>query len=185
VRRGFKSEANAIAREVRAELHLALTAPLDPWRLAAFLEIPLKPLSEFARDAPRAARLLAGRHRGVFSAVTVFCGSRRLVVYNDAHSKGRQASDIAHELAHALLHHPPSPALDDNGERVWNPELEAEAQWLAGALLISDEAAIHVVRRRLSDSDAAAFYGVSETMVQFRVNVSGARVRVQRMGRWA
>jgi Zn-dependent peptidase ImmA (M78 family) len=185
MRHGFKSEANATAREVRQELGLKLTAPLDPWRLAAFLEVPLIPLSQYEIDAPRAARLLAGPHRDVFSAVTVFHGRERVVVYNDAHSKGRQCSDIAHELSHALLHHQPSPALDANGERIWNKELEDEAQWLAGALLISDEAAVDIVRRRIPDVMAAVTYGVSAAMVTFRVNVSGARKRVQRMNRWA
>jgi Zn-dependent peptidase ImmA (M78 family) len=44
-----------------------------------------------------------------FSGVTVFSGQRRMIVYNDAHVPGRQHSDVAHELAHALLMHPPAP----------------------------------------------------------------------------
>jgi hypothetical protein len=35
LRRGFKSEANDIAREIRGELGLKLVDPLDPWRLAS------------------------------------------------------------------------------------------------------------------------------------------------------
>jgi hypothetical protein len=41
LRWGFKSEANAIARDLRRELGLALTDPLDPWRLAAHSVFPL------------------------------------------------------------------------------------------------------------------------------------------------
>ena len=57
MRRGFKTEANAIAREVRAELSLSSTAPLDVWQLAEHLDIPLIPLSGFHEAAPHAARL--------------------------------------------------------------------------------------------------------------------------------
>ena len=35
MRRGFKTQANQIAREVRGELGLGPTDPLDPWKLAA------------------------------------------------------------------------------------------------------------------------------------------------------
>ena len=43
LRRGFKTEANDIAREIRQELGLGLADPLDPWVLAAQLEIPWCP----------------------------------------------------------------------------------------------------------------------------------------------
>src|SRR5206468_5407649 len=98
LRRGFKTEANDIARETRGELGLRDIEPLDPWKLAAALEIWVVPLSQFREDAPRAYRLFRLVERESFSAVTVFDGTERMIVYNDAHSRGRQASDIAHEL---------------------------------------------------------------------------------------
>lgn len=184
MRRGFKSEANAIARELRAELGLAATAPLDAFALAQFLEIPLVPLSSLHQDAPEAVKMLSGSEAAAFSAATIFSDCHRMIVYNDAHAPGRQSSDLAHELAHALLHHPPKPAFGPDGERNWNSELEAEADWLAGALLISDEAAIGIVQRGLSLGDAAREYSTSALMVKFRLNVTGARIRVARMSRW-
>jgi Zn-dependent peptidase ImmA (M78 family) len=179
LRRGFKTEANDIAREIRRELGLRDVEPLDPWKLAAALEIRVVPLSSFRQDAPRAARLFSVVDRETFSAVTVFNGTERMIVYNDAHSRGRQASDIAHELAHALLQHPPVPALDHRGCRNWDPELEEEANWLAGVLLITEDAALAIVRNGLSLEEAASRYGVSTPMVRFRVNMTGARRRVR------
>jgi IrrE N-terminal-like domain len=38
-----------------------------------------------------------------FSAVTVFHGTRSVIVHNDAHAPARQKSDVTHELAHGLL----------------------------------------------------------------------------------
>lgn len=184
LRRGFKSEANAIAREVRQEMGLHATDPLDPRTLAAHLEIPILRLSELRRDAADAVRRFTGANRGAFSGVTVFDGPRRIIVYNDAHAPSRRASDLAHELAHALLQHAPHPAFDGDGCRYWDPVIEEEAAWLAGALLVSDEAAVAIARSGISIEDAAARYGVSPKMMQFRLGVSGAQARVQRARSW-
>jgi len=183
LRKGFKTEANDIAREVRRELGLGLADPLDPWQLAEHLDIPIVPLSSFKSAAPKAVRHFVHMERQVFSAVTVFSGSARLIVYNDAHHPGRQRSDLAHELSHALLLHPPKPAVDRRGCRDWDSEMEEEANWLAGALLISEEAALTIEGRGMSLDRAARVYGVTRKMVQFRLNVTGAQVRVRRARR--
>jgi Zn-dependent peptidase ImmA (M78 family) len=184
LRRGFKSEANEIAREVRLELKLRPTDPLDPLRLAEHLAIPIIPLSTLGREAPAMVRHFSRIDRSAFSAITVFDGTARVIVHNDAHRAGRQASNVAHELSHGLLLHPPRPALDGRGCRDWDQEQEAEANWLAGALLVPDEAAIVIVRRGLSLAEAAEVYGVSEQMMRFRLNVTGATLRVNRARRY-
>src|SRR5260370_1706656 len=103
-------------------------------------------------------------NRAEFSAVTVFRGFERTILHNESHSPGRQSSNLAHELSHALLLHPPAPALDSLGCRDWDPVLEMEADWLAGALLIPDEAALHIARRGLDEQSAADNFGVSLPM---------------------
>jgi Zn-dependent peptidase ImmA (M78 family) len=178
-RRGFKSEAEALAREIRAELGLGPLDPLDPFLLADHLEIPVVPLSDIERTNAGVCPLLT-TEQGAFSAVTVFRGNRRLIVHNDAHHPARQNSNIAHELAHGLLLHPPTAALDNKGCREWNEDIEDEAAWLAGALLITEDAALAIVRQRHTLPMAADFYKVSVPMVQYRINCTGARRRVER-----
>ena len=185
LRRGFKKEANDIAREVRKELDLGFKDPLDPWKLADHLAIPVLPLRSFSEEAPGAVQHFVKFDTDAFFAVTVFRGPQRVIVHHDALPRTRQASDIAHELAHSLLLHPPHPALDHRGCRYWNAEIEQEAEWLAGALLISEEAALMIVRRGLAISTAAQMFGISKRMVNFRINVTGARTRVDRSrGTW-
>lgn len=179
-RRGFKSEANATARETRAGLGLKDLDRLDPWALAADLQVPVIPLSDYGKDAPGAVRYFTETDQGAFSACTVFSGNRRTIVHNDAHRSDRQASNLAHELAHALLLHPPTPALDDRGCRLWNQDIEDEATWLAGALLLTEDAALWIARNGTSISVAAERFGISEQMVNYRLNVTGARTRVTR-----
>ena len=179
-RRGFKSEANATAAEIRAELGLKALDRLDPMVLAAHLEVPIIPLSGFGDDAPGALRHFTEVETGAFSAVTVFRGTRRTIVHNDAHVPGRQASNVVHELGHAVLLHDPTPALDDRGCRLWDQKVEDEAQWLAGALLLTEDAALWIARNGTSLAVAASHFGISEQMVTYRLNVTGARKRVAR-----
>jgi Zn-dependent peptidase ImmA (M78 family) len=130
--------------------------------------------------SPQQPRLRRGTlpGRSDFSAVTLLAQGKRWVVHNDAHETGRQASNIAHEIAHALLHHPIPALFDANGHRSHNKEHEEEANWLGPALLISEEAALSIVRRRLSVEDAAELYGTSKEVIQMRLNVNGAKRRV-------
>lgn len=179
---GFKTEANDLAREVRRDLGLKLAEPLDPWRLAEYVEIPVIPLSLLHGVPLWAARELTLSDPSAFSAVTVFRGSKRVIIHNDTHSRGRQANNLCHEVSHGLLLHPPTPALDDRGCRDWDDTIEAEATWLAGALLITEEAALTIVRTALPLNLAAERYGVSRAVVQFRLNVTGARKRVRGSG---
>jgi Zn-dependent peptidase ImmA (M78 family) len=183
LRRGFKTEANEHARELRAELGLPPHAPLSPWTLAAHLGIPLMRLSELATAEPAAVRYLTCSAPDVFSAATLFAGYSRLIVYNDAHHPRRQAADLAHEISHGLLGHPPAPALDPFGCRQFNRAHEDEANWLGPALLISEEAALHIVEQRFTLDAAISIYAVSRDLITMRIGVTGAERRMQR--RWA
>lgn len=179
-RRRFKREANDIVVEVRHELGLSLCDALDPYVLAEWLEIPIIALSDFVDEAPAVAHLLR-IETGVFSAVTVFCGSKRTIVHNDAHARVRQTSNLGHELSHALLLHPPTPALDNKGCRHWNQGIEDEANWLCGALLVPEAAAILIAKGQwATHAEAACHFGVSLQMIRYRLNATGALIRTQR-----
>lgn len=179
------AEATALACQVRVELEIGKFARLDPHALAGSLRIPIWALSSMLEQSPGVGYLLTEEPE-VFSAVTVFAGPRRTIVHNDAHMAARQNSNVAHELSHALLHHPPTPAMDDIGNRIWNQDIEDEATYLAGCLLMTPEAALATAKGRWTVAEAAARFGISEQMVNFRINKTGARVRVRRAqaARW-
>lgn len=177
LRRGFKTEANELVSSVRADLGLDAYAVFDVWHLAELLGIPIVALSIYRDACPEAVRHFLSGDTGAFSAVTVFCGRRRLIVHNDGHARTRQANDLAHELAHALLQHPPHAAMDDRGCRVWPAELEQEANWLGAALLVPESVALFVAQQGLSVAESARQYGVSQQLMRFRLNVTAARRR--------
>ena len=185
LRRGFKSEAAALAREVRGELGLDSFDRLDPYELAGHLGIPILPLSDLPATSPGVRHFLSS-DREAFSALTVFAGNRRIIVHNDSHSGARQNSNLTHELAHPLLLHEPRTALDNvTGCRDWNDTYEQEADWLSGELLVTSHMALAVARGRLTRQEARHHFGVSDDMLRWRLNTTGAQKRVEReRARW-
>ena len=180
MRRGFKSEAAALAADVRTELRLGPLDRLDPRQLAQHLDIPIVPLSELAPSCKGALYFLRSE-LGTLSALTVFDGHRRMIIHNDAHSPARQNSNLAHELAHGLLHHEPQPALDaKTGCRLCNATNEDEANWLAGELLVTRGMALAVARGGFTMQRAMDHLGASEQMLTWRVHKTGAILQAGR-----
>ena len=176
LRRGFVKEANEISDSIRRELGLAASAPLNPWRVAEHLDIPVLGMRSFTDDAPSAVFHFSGSGQSAFSGATVFYELSRIIVHNDSHSIGRQANDVSHELSHALLLHDPSPALDDLGCRFWDQNIEDEATRLGGTLLVPLDAALLIARKGISAEQAATEYGVSTKLMNFRLNITNAHV---------
>jgi hypothetical protein len=179
MRRGFKKDAREIATELRAELDLGPYAPLDPWALAAHLEIPVWPLSSYRQMLPESTDLLMSVESGAFSGMLAFVGPRRVIIHNDAHASTRQRSDIGHELAHALLLHRPDAMLGGVFPR-FDAEQEDEATWLGGVLLVSDQFCVQCARGAVPLAVAAESMGVSLSLMRWRYNMSGARRRATR-----
>lgn len=182
LRRGFKSEAERLALDVRHELGLSPFDRLPPETLANDLAIPVVPLLSLRRYGAAQSSIahLTSEGRSDFSAMTVFRGTFRLIVVNRAHSSGRQANSVVHELSHVILEHDPHEAVGLGGCRTWDQEMESEADWLAGALLVPRGAAVRIVRQRIPIHLAARMYGVSRSLLLWRVNQTGARLQVQR-----
>lgn len=181
LRRGFKKEANEYAREMRSELGLAPHDPLCPWRLADHMGYTVRKLSEYRAAHPEGVSyLLSGPGQRAFSALAFYTEDFAVIVHNDAHHPRRQAADIAHELAHGLLLHRPAPLTGVDGSRLYDWEQEDEANWLGPAILVSEEAAIFIAESQQSAADACQLYNVSNDLLQMRLRMTNAFVRVAR-----
>ncbi|PHZ84715.1 ImmA/IrrE family metallo-endopeptidase [Paremcibacter congregatus] len=174
-RRGFKAEAEWYALEFRRELQLSDTCPLNPRDLADLLSIPLMGMSELSDEVPQAVEHFSTDGESSFSGLTVFHGSKRLVIYNDNHGEERTNSNIAHELSHGILGHPITPPMCEGGMRNFNQDIEDEANFLAGALLLPKPAAKHALFSRMTTSEIITTYGISKEMIIWRLNISGAQ----------
>ncbi len=174
LRHGFKADAERIAASVREELGLGGAERLDCVALAQHLGIPvlsLRDLIAYGADRTSVGQLLVAGAE--FSALTVCAGTKRLIVYNPSQPRGRKANSLAHELSHVILEHPASPALDATGCRRWDGVLEAEADWLAGVLLVPREGALLWMMNNGSAAEGAAHFGVSGQLFTWRVNQTG------------
>ncbi|MBV8980553.1 MAG: ImmA/IrrE family metallo-endopeptidase [Acidimicrobiia bacterium] len=185
MRRGFQAAAERLAGEVRTELRLDYDDRFDPLVLADAYGVPVASITELVAHGadPASIHQLTIVDRGCFSAGTVFVGTSRLIVYNPSHSDRRLANSISHELSHLVLEHVPGPAIGPGGCRVWDKEVEDEADTLAGMLLVTRDAALACARVGLPHPIGAARFGVSTELMRWRTDHSGAARQAQAAAR--
>jgi len=187
--RGFKAWAERTSTSIRTELGLSKTAPLQPARLAEHLDVVLWTCADVPGITSDILQQLSVNDPWGWSAVTVTVNGRVIVVYNDRKSSGRQASDITHELAHVILSHDPATVIlsesIDLSMRTFDQKQEDEANCLAWALLLPRDALFEARKRRLPLTSIASEFGVTETLVQYRIRMTGIDVQLQRRRRFS
>jgi Zn-dependent peptidase ImmA (M78 family) len=179
-RRGFKADAERLAEELRGQLGLRPTDRIDLQKLAGMLNARIVSADVLVPIA-RLAELKAIQD-DAFSACTFTLEKESIVVFNPLNVKGRRNSDIAHELAHVALSHKLR-----RTERIGafpfftcDADQEAEANWLAGVLLVPRAALVECMHRGLDIEAIASKFEVSEAMVRFRMHATGAALQLGR-----
>jgi Zn-dependent peptidase ImmA (M78 family) len=181
VRRGFKSEAERLAADVRQRIGCAEDDLPELETVAESLGMRMLPADELV-DRSRLAEL-AEIQPDSFSAATFRLPSgERVVVYNPLHEPGRTRSNQAHELAHVILGHDVRTI-----ERVGNLKFltcdvqqEEEADWLGGCLLLPRGLLLKAATKGMNAEEVAARFRTSVPMARFRLNASGVLVQVGR-----
>ena len=174
LRRGFKSEAERIAQQVRSEVGMGAAQTVTPEVLADLLSVEVRPGDELI--SRKRFVELDQIQEGAFSACTFRPSNDRVVVvYNPISPPTRKRSDLAHELAHILLDHDLSRVekLGDITFITCDATQEEEAAWLAGCLLLPRSLLLREVRKGSSAGKIARQCGVSEPLVRYRINVTG------------
>lgn len=178
--RGFKAWCERFSIDKRAELGVAPHGPLDAYKLAENLNIRVWTPNEvpgLSKESLETLLFNDGKTISCWSAVTLVAGKRTVVILNSSHSCGRQASDLTHELAHRILEHK-THEMNVTAEGVmllssYGKEQEDEADWLSSCLLLPREALLSIKRKKLSAEDSAKEYGVSQSMLKYRMAMSG------------
>ena len=175
--RGFKGWVERAAVSIRRELGLSGHEALEPVRLAEYLEIRLMVPDEVPGVTQEILDQLLRHDPSGWSAVSVGLDHNAIIIYNPEHSKGRQASDIMHELAHFILDHKPGTLIvsqyGDMVMRSYDAKQEEEANYLAWGLLLPREALVFARKLGLTPGQIAKRHGVSEPLVKFRMNLTG------------
>ena len=175
--RGFKTWCENTAISLRRELKLRQVDPLDPAQLAGHLDIEVWPADAVPGVGQATLKVLLHDDASSWSAITVHAGQGSVIVTNPAHTGGRLASDLMHELAHIVLGHDAARIdVSEDGHLIlhtFDRKQEDEADWLSGCLLLPRAALLHARKKRWPKRQIADHYRVSQDMVMFRLNVSG------------
>lgn len=178
--RGFKAWCERYAIDKRIELNIEPHAPLDSYKLAEYLGIKVwtpNDIIGLTQQSLDALLFNDGKTASCWSAVTLVVGKKTVVILNSSHSLGRQASDLTHELAHRILDHKTHDmSISADGVMLlssYGKEQEDEADWLSSSLLLPREALVSIKRKGLAPEDSARVYGVSLSMLKYRMAMSG------------
>lgn len=175
--RGFKSWAERTSLAFRRELGLSAYDRLKPDALAEHLGINLCTPYDIDGLPPEIIRQLIDEDPWGWSAVSFEANGQALVIYNPRKSTGRRASDITHELAHIILQHQPAKIIlsvdIDLGMRSFDRKQEDEANWLAWCLLLPRDAIVQARKRGRSVEKIAEDFGVTESLVNMRMHLTG------------
>lgn len=181
--RGFKAWSERTSIAIRKELDLTVDDPLPPQMLANYLDIQLLTPRDFpGLTAEELDQLLFVDPSG-WSAVSIPLETGPIIIFNPCSSKGRQASDVLHEIAHVILNHRPATILYlfdadqkngvEFGLRSFDPKQEDEASWLGWTLLLPREGLVNSLKCGRNAEQIADHYGVSKKLAEYRLNITG------------
>jgi Zn-dependent peptidase ImmA (M78 family) len=186
--RGFKSWAERTATSLRGELGLGPSDLLRPSDLATYLETTLWTPRDVPNLPEEVLDQLMQKDPWGWSAVSILQDGAAVIIYNPRHSPGRQSSDISHELAHQILGHEPARLImSHDGSfvmRSYDQKDEDEANWLAWALLLPRDGLVTCKRRKLTAAEIANQFGVTETLVNFRLRMTGVEAQFNAASRY-
>lgn len=181
--RGFKSWCENTSESLRRKLGKRTHEPLDPFELAAALEVEVWDLATVQGLSQEALRHLSSAAGDEWSAVTVHSGERLIVVLNPRHSTARKSSNLMHELAHVIREHAPASMVASEAGfvlRTYDEQQEAEAEWLAASLLLPRVALTYCQARQIPSEQLMVEYGVSQQMLRYRLDVTGVNRQFRR-----
>ena len=177
--RGFKAQAERMAKKYREELDIHPCNALCAFKLAEYLQVPVYSATEFL-SSPDEIKFLSGKNGKTceWSALTMITKKcNKIIIHNPFHSKARQQSDMMHELAHIICKH-------ERNDREYNFELpvglreydkvmEEEAKCLGSTLQLSKPCLLWANKRNMSIEETAVYFNASKDMVIYRRKMTG------------
>jgi hypothetical protein len=176
--RGFKAWSERTSLALRKELGLTIDDQMCPFKFAEYLGFQIwtpKDVPEITNDI---LDELLGDDLWGWSATSFEVGEKSIIIYNPNHTKGRQASDVMHEISHSVLAHQPasmilSIELENFCMRSFDQKQEDEANCLAWSLLLPREGLLRAKLKRKTIDEIAEQFGVTTTLVTFRLRTTG------------
>jgi Zn-dependent peptidase ImmA (M78 family) len=183
LKRGFKSQAEHLAKQYRENLNIHPCAPLCAFQLAEHLQVPIYSATEFISEEAEINLLLGSN--GIdcgWSALTMQTkAGNQIIIHNPFHSTARQQSDMMHELAHIICKHEHSQQSYDFeipfGMREFDEVKEEEAKCLGSTLQLAKPCLLWADKRNMTNEAIATHFNASVEMVTYRMNMTGIAKR--------
>lgn len=174
--RGFKTDSETIATQLRRDIGVAHYGRLEARALAKHLGMKVRYPSQLPSIAAAGIEGL-GRpgEKQHWSAVLIkVAGQPGLILTNPHHSPAREESNIFHELAHYICGHEPIRIQVIGGLpfREFDDQQELQAEYLGFALHLNRESLFYSVRNGLDDAQICSRYCASSQLVRLRMNVT-------------
>ncbi len=179
LKRGFKAQAELLARQYREDMKIHPCAPLCAFKLAEYLQIPVYPATDLVTDENE-VKLLSEDNGTIcgWSALTMKTkAGNQIIIHNPFHSTARQQSNMMHELAHIICKHEHSQKTYDFevpfGMREFDEIKEEEAKCLGSTLQLAKPCLLWANKRSMTNEAIAAYFNASVEMVVYRKNITG------------
>ena len=175
LRRGFKAEAERLAKEIWDAMSLTPNDSMDAVALAEHVGCTVRSADALV-DLAKLEELYRVQEDAFFACTFELPGERYAIVFNPLMSDRRRSSDVAHEVAHIVLGHSFSRLvrLGDVAFLTCDKQQEEEAAWLSGCLLLPRFVLMNdFMRRRRSAAAIARRRTLSREMVDYRLRVTG------------
>ena len=190
MKRGFKTQAEQQARDYRQALAIHDSQPLPAKSLAGHLGIHVMTPDEIpGLDSLYSGQLSNRNSKWSAAAVVIPEQNREFIIYNSAHSRPRQESDIMHEIAHIICKHAAVNSEINGSLRSYDKEQEEEARYMGACLQITRVGLLWALRRGMTREQIAKHFLASIDLVRYRQNVPGADKQIARerarRPRWA
>ena len=179
LKRGFKSNAEKLAKQFRENLDIHPCAPLCAFKLAEYLDIPVYPATDFLSLTEDINQLSGSDGTDCeWSALTMTTKvGNKIIIHNPFHSKVRQQSNIMHELAHHICKHVRYQEVYDFeipfGMRHFDELQEEEAKCLGSTLLLPTPCLLWARKNRMTKEAIGNYFSASKDMVIYRMNMTG------------
>ncbi|RIH63442.1 ImmA/IrrE family metallo-endopeptidase [Mariniphaga sediminis] len=177
LKRGFKAEAERISEQLRIELNVPIYDELCAFKLAKYLGVEIFIPRELGCSGHEEKKLLL---ESGWSAFTSNKEGQYFIIHNNSHSPKRQQSNLMHELAHIIRKHEISEEIKNLPYfmRYYNPEQEAEAEYLGAALQLPRKGLLYHLKYGKSTHEIADHFRASYKMTNFRINNSGLKKQI-------
>ena len=174
LRRGFKAEAERLAKDTWNAMHLQPGDGMDAVQLAGHVGCVVRSADTLV-DISRLKELNRIQDDAFFACTFKLPSDRYAIVFNPLMPDARRNSDVAHEVAHIVLDHRLShlKRLGDVAFLSCDKQQEEEAGWLSGCLLLPRFALIDDLAKHTGPETIALSRMVSKEMVEYRLRVTG------------